>query len=156
MTTLPGVPMDADRVRFRATWVQLAWLLGAMTLVMVLSQLVIRTLLGPPTVTSGSPPPAVVIGFFVVLLAGIFRWQGVTVTRESLLVHNVGTRTIAWHDIESIRLRRVLATTTIVVTETSGVRTRLRAPTTGLLSWDRSFGAKYQVIRERYLASHGG
>jgi len=84
--------------------------------------------------------------------AAIFRWQGVTVSREALTVHGPSGRVIPWRDIQGNSLERQLGGAIVVVDESSGRRTRLPAPITGPLSGDRGFEAKYRTIGEWYLA----
>jgi hypothetical protein len=91
---------------------------------------------------------------YAAVTAAIFRWQGVTLSREALTVDGPRPRVIPWPDIEGISLERRWGGT-VVVDETSGRRTRLRAPTTGLLGWDRGFEAKYRTIGEWYRALRG-
>jgi hypothetical protein len=70
-------------------------------------------------------------------------------------VHNLQVRTIRWVDIASVSTDRMLGSTYVIVWEASGRSTRLRAPTTGLLAWDRDFQAKYQTITAWHQALRG-
>jgi hypothetical protein len=90
-----------------------------------------------------------------VLSALLFRWQGVTLAPDALHVHNLQVRTIRWVDIASVSTDRMLGSTYVIVWEASGRSTRLRAPTTGLLAWDRDFQAKYQTITAWHQALRG-
>ena len=142
------------RVRFRSTWAQWAWAVGSAAAGLALAQLVIALTTSTPTGSSFGPVDffVVFVGIFAALTALVYRWQGVTLTREALLVHNLRARAIAWSDIQSITVEPLLWTNTLVVRENCGRRTRLRAPSTGPLFWDRDFDAKYRTIGEWYVA----
>ena len=58
-------------------------------------------------------------------------------------------------DIASVSTDRMLGTTYVIVWDASGRSTRLRAPMTGLLAWDRDFEAKYQTITAWHQALRG-
>ena len=80
------------------------------------------------------------------ITALVFRWQGVTLAPDGLHVHSLRPRTIPWADIAWLSTQRLLGATYVIVWEASGRWTRLRAPTTGLLAWDRDFEDKCRTI----------
>ena len=58
-------------------------------------------------------------------------------------------------DIQAIQPESLLGTTTIVLCEANGRRTRLRAPSTGFLAWDRHFEQKFHTIGTWWLTHRG-
>jgi hypothetical protein len=148
MGALATVAPGTGSLRIRSTVAQWLWLLGAMTVMIVLVQG------GLAAVFRGTPEVAgqvfSSVATFVMtwgVVSGLlFRWQGVTLAPDGLHVHNLQARTLRWTDIAVLDTDRVLGTTYVIVRETSGRSTRLRAPTTGPLAWDRDFEAKYQTI----------
>jgi len=71
---------------------------------------------------------------------------GADLTPEVIDVRNLRRRTIPWRRIQQIRVEPFLFTRTVVLYEYSGRRTRLRAPTTGFLSWDTHFEEKFHIV----------
>jgi hypothetical protein len=151
-TLAPGT----GSVRIRSTIGQWLWLLAAATVAIALTQaglaLVFR---GTPAAEQVFVSVATFAVVWSVLSALLFRWQGVTLAQDGLHVHNLQARTIRWVDIASVSTDRMLGTTYVIVWEAPGRRTRLRAPTTGLLAWDRDFQAKYQTITAWHQALRG-
>lgn len=149
--------MSAESVRFTRTWPQWCWVVGTLTVLVTGIQLAFA--LTNPTLSTTVAERAARVLMFVVpyaaVTAALFRWQGVTLSGAALTVDGLRPRVIPWPDIEGISLERRWGGTVVVVDETSGGRTRLPAPTTGLLSWDRGFEAKYRTIGEWYLALRG-
>lgn len=153
VTQAPG----RGAIRFRPTWGQWAWLAGSVSVAVVLAQAGMVLVLSG---TSGSAQfdvsfAATFCAVFAVGTAIIFRWQGVTLTPQGLHVRSLYPRVIAWPYIDSFRTSRLLGTTYLIVQETSGRRTRLRAPYTGLLAWDRDFDTKYQTLAAWHQALRG-
>lgn len=85
----------------------------------------------------------------------MMRWSGVTLAPDGLHVHSLRSPTIRWQDIAALSTHRVMGTTIVVVWETSGRSTRLRFPMTGLLAWDRDFGAKFHTMVAWHEALRG-
>lgn len=79
------------------------------------------------------------------------RRFGVVLTPWTAEVHNLRRRVIWWPDVEAIRVERVMFSRTVVIYEFGGRRTRLRAPITGFLFWDRRFEEKYHAIGRWWL-----
>jgi hypothetical protein len=113
------------------------------------------------TSLAGSPPPdaqtawlAFWLGLLVVglLLPSYF---GVTLTESAAVVRNLRRRTIPWADIQSIQIESIMGTRTVVLYEANGRSTRLRAPSTGFLAWDRRFEEKFHVIGQWWLTHRG-
>jgi hypothetical protein len=141
-------------VRFRSTWAQWAWAVGSVAVGLALAQVVIAMTTSPSAGSTFRPLDffVVFVATFAVITAMVYHWQGATLTREALLAHNLRPRAIAWPDIESLTVEPLLWTHTVVVRETSGRRTRLRAPSTGPLFWDHDFDAKFQTIIDWHRA----
>ena len=155
MTADSTTQVDPRTVRFRSTWRQWAWVVGSVALAVGLAQSFMLTAGPASTSASGEFFPVVFVGGYAAMTAAIYHWQGVTLTAEFLQVHSIRPRLIAWRDIQWITIEPLLWTQTVVVLESSGRRTRLRAPSTGPLFWDRNFEAKYRTIGEWYLARRG-
>ena len=156
MSALATLAPGTGSVRIRSTFGQWLWLLGAVTVAIALTQgglaLVFR---GTPAAEQAFLSVATFAVTWSALSALLFRWQGVTLAPDALQVHNLQARTIRWVDIASVSTDRMLGTTYVIVWEASGRSTRLRAPTTGLLAWDRDFQAKYQTITAWHQALRG-
>jgi hypothetical protein len=157
MSALATLAPGTASVRIRSTFGQWAWLLGAVTVAIALTQAGMAfAFRGTPGVTEqGLLSVATFAVTWSVLSALLFRWQGVTLAPDALHVHSLQARTIRWVDIASVSTDRMLGTTYVIVWEASGRSTRLRAPTTGLLAWDRDFQAKYQTITAWHQALRG-
>ncbi|MGH1554427.1 hypothetical protein ACRAWF_28255 [Streptomyces sp. L7] len=80
---------------------------------------------------------------------------GITLTPSAVVVHNLRRRTIPWPDIQAVQPESLLGTTTIVLYEANGRRTRLRAPSTGFPARDRHFEEKFHTIGTWWLAHRG-
>lgn len=94
--------------------------------------------------------------FFLLVLTSLFaRRFGITLTPSAAVVHNLRRRTIPWADVRGIQTESFRGTTTIVLYETNGRFTRLRAPSTGLLARDRDFEEKLHVIGDWWLTHRG-
>jgi hypothetical protein len=88
------------------------------------------------------------------LFAALFvsRGFGIVLTPSAAEVHNLRQRTIRWSEIQAIQIEPFLGSRTVVLYEISGRRTRLRAPITGFLAWDRQFEEKFHTIGRWWLA----
>ncbi len=83
------------------------------------------------------------------------RYFGVTLTPSAAVVHNLRRRTIPWSNVQAVQIEHLLGSRTVVIYEAGGRRTRLRAPITGFLSWDRSFEEKFHTIGRWWLYHRG-
>ena len=83
------------------------------------------------------------------------RAFGVTLTASSAHVHNLRRRTIPWSAVQAITIEKFALSRTIVLYDATGRRTRLRAPITGFLTWDRHFEEKFHTIGQWWLAHRG-
>ena len=148
MSALATVAPGTGSVRIRSTFTQWLWLLVAVVGAIALTQA------GLALVFDDAPAQTrqlfVSVATFAVVWAAItalvFRWQGVTLAPDGLHVHSPRPRTIRWPDIAWLSTQRLLGATYVIVWEASGRWTRLRAPTTGLLAWDRDFEDKCRTI----------
>lgn len=102
--------------------------------------------------------PGVTIRLLAPLLVGSLvggltskRSFGVVLTPWTAEVSNLRRRVIWWPDVQVIKVERFLFSRTIVIYEFGGRRTRLRAPITGFLLWDRRFEEKYHTIGRWWL-----
>ncbi|MFJ8798311.1 hypothetical protein [Streptomyces sp. NPDC102487] len=80
----------------------------------------------------------------VLLIAG--RYFSVTLTESTATVHSLRRRTVQWADVQAIRIEGFQGAQVVVLYEADGRRTRLRAPITGFLCWDRGFEDKFRTI----------
>ena len=154
VTLAPGT----GSIRIRSTVGQWAWLVGALSVLLLLTQGGLTLLFSDPSGPTARATVSSAATFCVVWgvsAALVYRWQGVTLTPQALRVHSLSPRTIPWPDIDSVTADRVLGTTYVIVTETSGRRTRLRAPCTGLLAWDGAFDRKHQTLVDWHQALRG-
>lgn len=60
-------------------------------------------------------------------------------------------RVIWWRDVRTIRVEKRWLSRRVVIYELDGRRTRLNAPITGFLVWDKHFEDKYHAIGTWYL-----
>ncbi|MFJ4829468.1 hypothetical protein ACIP79_06015 [Streptomyces sp. NPDC088747] len=113
-------------------------------------------LLGTDGTYSGGQVAVAALWAAALVLGSLLPFRfGVTLTPSAAVVHNLRRRTIPWSDVQAIRVEPVLGTSTVVIYEVSGRRTRLRAPTTGFLAWDRGFDEKFDVLG-RWRWDHRG
>lgn len=89
----------------------------------------------------------------VLLIAG--RYFGVTLTESTANVHSLRRRTIQWSNVQAICVEGFQGAQVVVIYEAGGRRTRLRAPITGFLCWDRGFEDKFHTIG-RWWQDHRG
>ncbi|MCX4508989.1 hypothetical protein OHA27_01460 [Streptomyces sp. NBC_01619] len=85
----------------------------------------------------------------------VFPRHGITLTPSAAVVHNLRRRTIPWSDVQGVQAESSLGQRTVVIYEATGRRTRLRAPVTGILCWDRRFEEKFHAIERWWLAHRG-
>lgn len=83
------------------------------------------------------------------------RLFGVTLTPSAAIVHNIRRRTIPWSSVQAIQIESLFGSRTVVIYEAGGRRTRLRAPITAFLNWDRSFEEKFHTIGRWWLDHRG-
>ncbi|MET4641520.1 hypothetical protein ABID95_001241 [Streptomyces atratus] len=60
-----------------------------------------------------------------------------------------------WSNVQAIRIERFQGAQIVVIYEAGGRRTRLRAPITGFLCWDRGFEEKFDTIGRWWLDHRG-
>ncbi|MEU7382552.1 MULTISPECIES: hypothetical protein [unclassified Streptomyces] len=94
-------------------------------------------------------------GALLLLAVITSRFFGVTLTPSAAVVHNFRRRTIPWSNVQAIRIESFFGNRTVVIYEAGGRRTRLRAPITGFLNWDRGFEEKFHVIGRWWLEHRG-
>lgn len=139
--------MPPERIRYRLT--RLQRLLSVLPAIPVTAFQVLFWLDG------GSIGPLL----FTLLLWGVLlptSWPfGVTLTPSAAIVHNLRRRTIPWSNVQAILIESLFGSRTVVIYEAGGRRTRLRAPITGFLSWDRSFEQKFLIIGRWWLDHRG-
>ncbi|MEU6343234.1 hypothetical protein ABZ883_20085 [Streptomyces sp. NPDC046977] len=105
---------------------------------------------GEPAGQSFGPPAALPLAMLVFL-----RPYGITLTPSAAVVHNLSRRTIPWADVQAIGTEWVFGARFVVIHEAGGRRTRLRAPLTGFLSWDRAFEEKFRTLGTWWLDHRG-
>ena len=143
------------RIRYRLTGPQL--LFPSLLYVLFMSHQVMSWLsYGTPL--SGSAFVRTSMVLMNVLYLGLLarhRWFGVTLTPTEVIVHNFRRRTIPWTQIRGVQAEPFQSMKTVVLYDTTGRRTRLRAPITGFLSWDRHFEEKFHTIGSWWQIHHG-
>ncbi|MFE9307825.1 hypothetical protein ACFYM5_08995 [Streptomyces sp. NPDC006706] len=144
--------MPPERIRYRLTRLQRLWPMLPSTIIMA-SQILFWLDGGPfrPALVSILLTWGVLLP--MVLIAS--RIFGVTLTPSAAIVHNLRRRTIPWSNVQAIRIESLFGSRTVVIYEAGGRRTRLRAPITGFLSWDRSFEEKFHTIGRWWLDHRG-
>ncbi|MEV0737646.1 hypothetical protein AB0I51_17095 [Streptomyces sp. NPDC050549] len=116
---------------------------------------------GTSTTEAGTTPPGGLPGLLafwiaLLILTALFPHRfGITLTPSAAVVHNLRRRTIPWSDIQAVQPESLFGTTTIVLYEANGRRTRLRAPSTGFLARDRHFEEKFHTIGTWWLTHRG-
>lgn len=102
---------------------------------------------------AGPALEAILIGLGCgVLNLTVSAGYGVTLTKDELIIHNEQRRSVPWDVVERIGTERFMGARTIVLRETTGRRTRLRAPIGTL---DRRFDEKVRTI-ETWWHEHDG
>ncbi len=107
-------------------------------------------------VADGLFVPAGVISPLIGLLVGtginaLIGSPSLVLTPWTAEVTSLRQRIVWWPDVREIRVERHQFMRMIVIYEYNGRRTRLRAPVTGLLAWDRHFEEKYHTIGRWWL-----
>ena len=145
--------MPPERIRYRLTRLQ-RWLPVLPTIVVVMGfQVLLWSDGGPfrPVLVSGLWLGVVLPS--VALVAS--RTFGVTLTQSAAVVHGLRRRIIPWAGVQAVQIESFLGSRTVVIYEAGGRRTRLRAPITGFLNWDRGFEEKFHTIGRWWLAHRG-
>ncbi|MEV5849180.1 hypothetical protein AB0M32_45150 [Streptomyces sp. NPDC051985] len=142
---------SAGCVRYRLT--RLQRLLSVLPVIMVTA---FQTLLWLSGGSSG-PVLLTLALWAVLLLLGLIvpRPFGVTLTPSAAVAHNLRRRTIPWSNVQAIQVESLLGSRTVVIYEAGGRATRLRAPVTGFLNWDRDFEDKFHTIGRWWLTHRG-
>ena len=92
------------------------------------------------------------VGLALIGMAGATWWIGTSVTRRGLVIHSVPTMVIPWDEVHEIEVESQLGMRTVVVHHGQRRRTRLSAPTTGLMGRDDEFQDKVRVLRSFWTA----
>lgn len=148
-----ATPPEHVYVRYRLTVLQR--LLPALPgLVVVVPSQVLLWLNGG-SLASAVVPGLLIWGVLLPLVQIISRRFGVTLTPTAAVVHNLRRRAIPWADVQAIQIESVLGSRAVVIYEAGGRHTRLRAPMSGFLSWDRGFEEKFHTIGRWWLQHRG-
>lgn len=83
------------------------------------------------------------------------RRVGVLLTADALFAIGLRTRRIRPADIQVIWIDSLLGVKRVVIDEAGGRETKLRAPLTGFMCWDRGFEEKFHTIGQWWLANRG-
>jgi hypothetical protein len=70
---------------------------------------------------------------------------------EVIAWHGLRRRRIPWDDVAYIEIQKRFGSRVIAIYQANGRRTRLRAPITGFLSWDKQFEEKFHTIGRWWL-----
>jgi hypothetical protein len=92
------------------------------------------------------------VGFALIGMAAATWWIGTSVSRRGLIVHSVPTLVIPWDEVHEIEVESSMGIRTVVVHHGKRRRTRLSAPTTGLMGRDDDFQDKVRVLRSFWTA----
>jgi hypothetical protein len=92
------------------------------------------------------------VGLALIGMAGATWWIGTSVTRRGLVIHSVPTMVIPWDEVHEIEVESQLGMRTVVVHHGQRRRTRLSAPTTGLMGRDDEFQDKVRMLRSFWTA----
>ncbi|MFJ5900631.1 hypothetical protein ACIQFZ_35655 [Streptomyces sp. NPDC093064] len=142
-----------ERIRYRLTRLQRVLPVLPMILVLMAFQVLFWLDGDPfgPVLVSGLLD-GVILPFVMLIISRPF---GVTLTQSAAIVHNLRRRTIPWSNVQAIRMGSLFGSRTVVIYEAGGRGTRLRAPITGFLSWDRRFEEKFHTIGRWWLDHRG-
>ena len=93
-------------------------------------------------------------GLVLIVMAAATWWVGTSLTRHGLVVHSLPTMVIPWDEVHEIEVEHQLGIKTVVVHHGTAARrrTRLSAPTTGLMGHDADFGVKVGTMRSYWAA----
>ncbi|WP_329165598.1 hypothetical protein OHB49_38895 [Streptomyces sp. NBC_01717] len=145
-----------ERIRYRLTFFQRALpLLPAVVLGVVIEITEILDGMRDDPFSFGAGNPLRLWIAMTLLAVIVFPRHGITLTPSAAVVHNLRRRIIPWSDVQGVHIESYLGQRTVVIYEASGRRTRLRAPVTGVLSWDRRFEEKFHTIGRWWLAQRG-
>lgn len=78
---------------------------------------------------------------------------GADLTPHHIDVRGLRNRRIPWDRIVGIHIEKTVLGRRVVIYEADGRRTRLRAPLSGFLSWDRRFEEKFHAIERQWIAA---
>lgn len=92
------------------------------------------------------------VGLALIGMAAATWWIGTSVSRRGLVIHSVPTLVIPWDEVHEIEVETSLGIRTVVVHHGQRRRTRLSAPTTGLMGRDDEFQDKVRVLRSYWTA----
>lgn len=92
------------------------------------------------------------VGLALIGMAAATWWVGTSVSRRGLVIHSVPTMVIPWDEVHEIEVESSLGIRTVVVHHGERRRTRLSAPTTGLVGRDDDFHDKVRVLRSFWSA----
>ena len=146
-----GAPMKHDhgkRVKFALTWSQRRSF--------VLSVLGFQALVWADVLLNqgrfGGSWKTALVGLGLLGMAAATWWIGTSVSRRGLVVHSVPTMVIPSEEVREIEVEVQLGIRTVVVHHGDRRRTRLSAPTTGLMGRDDDFHDKVHVLRSFWTA----
>ncbi|MEW1776216.1 hypothetical protein [Streptomyces sp. NPDC086777] len=142
-----------DHIRYRLTPLQRLLPVLPGFVVVVPSQVLL--LLNDGSLASALVPGLVIWGVLLPLALIASRRFGVTLTPTAAVVHNFRRRTVPWANVQAIQISSLLGSRTVVIYEAGGRQTRLRAPMTGFLSWDRDFEEKFHTVGRWWLQHRG-
>jgi hypothetical protein len=95
-----------------------------------------------------APMIGVLIGTGINIMTGS---PSLVLTPWTAEVTRLNQRIVWWPDVREIRVERRGLVRVVTLYEYNGRRTRLRAPITGFLMWDRDFEQKYHAIGHWWL-----
>lgn len=145
-----GADMSSDsrRVKFGLTWSQRR--------AFVLSVLAFQALVWADALLNdgrfGGSWQTALVGLALVGMAAATWWIGTSVSRRGLVVHSVPPMVIPWDEVHEIEVESQLGIRTVVVHHGERRRTRLSAPTTGMMGRDDEFHDKVRVLRSFWTA----
>ncbi|MEU6535675.1 hypothetical protein [Streptomyces sp. NPDC047000] len=147
----PGA-VSPENIRYRPTLLQL--------MLPVLPSTVFFTAVAISSLQDGGmfrPLRFAVVIWAVVLVLGLAtsRPLGIALTPSAAVVRVFRRRTIPWADVQAICVESQFGSRIVVIYEASGRVTRLRAPITGWLKWDRRFEEKFHTIGGWWLDHRG-
>lgn len=143
------------RLRMRLTWAQRR----AFVLTVVAYQAVVWSDVLLTGGRFGGNGRTAAAGAVFLLMAAATWWIGASLTRRGLVVHAVPPMVIPWESVHEIEVQHQFGNKVVVVHHTGSPgggglvrRTRLSAPTTGLLGRDADFTEKVQAMRTFWAA----
>jgi hypothetical protein len=154
-------PSSTDPLRYRITPWQMILPCGIYAGVLI-GQFVAFFLQAQPGLTDAerhqlATSNAYIFAFFVALFP-LVVWQsrrwGVILTPTEARVYGLGTRVIRWSDVRAVEVEDRFGSRIVVLHEVNR-RTRLRAPSTGFLAWDKRFDEKFRTIEQWWLTHRG-